>query len=178
MTMPEPTPAQKALKRVLTVSRFNGWSVIIVAGLGILLTLVLGDLLGTCIGLLVGTAGWMEVRGGRKIGRRDIDGMKLLVRSQMLLLIVILIYCVTRLCSFDADTAMGNMTPDMAASLKEVGLERGDILSMVRTAFFTTYVTVAVVTVFYQGGMALYYRRKSALVTEALAAPPQPPQTL
>jgi hypothetical protein len=101
--------------------------------------------------------------------------MKLLVRSQTLLLSVILIYCVTRLGSFDADTAMGNMTPDMAASLKEIGLERGDILSMVRTTFFVTYIAVAVVTVLYQGGMALYYRRKTALVTEALAAPPVVP---
>jgi len=175
MTTPEPTPAQKALKRVLAVSRFNGWSVVIVAGLGILLTLVIGDLLGTCIGLLVGVAGGMEVRGGRKLGRRDPAGMKLLVRSQLLLLSVILIYCVTRLGSFDADTALGNLTPDMEAPLKELGLERGEILSMVRSTFYITYVTVAVVTVFYQGGMALFYRRRTALVSEALAAPPQPP---
>jgi len=175
MTTPEPTPAQKALKRVLTVSRFNGWSVIIVAGLGILLTLVIGDLLGTCIGLLVGFAGGMEVRGSRKLGRRDPAGMTLLVRSQLLLLSVILIYCVTRLGSFDADTALGNLTPDMEAPLKELGLERGEILSMVRSTFYITYVTVAVVTVFYQGGMALFYRRRTALVSEALAAPPQPP---
>jgi len=175
MTTPEPTPAQKALKRVLAVSRFNGWSVVIVAGLGILLTLVIGDLLGTCIGLLVGVAGGMEVRGGRKLGRRDPAGMKLLVRSQLLLLSVILIYCVTRLGSFDADTALGNLTPDMEAPLKELGLERGEILSMVRSTFYITYVSVAVVTVFYQGGMALFYRRRIPLVTEALAAPPQPP---
>ena len=101
--------------------------------------------------------------------------MTLLVRSQLLLLSVILIYCVTRLGSFDADTALGNLTPDMEAPLKELGLERGEILSMVRSTFYITYVTVAVVTVFYQGGMALFYRRRTALVSEALAAPPQPP---
>ena len=43
-------PPAATLKRVLAISRFNGWSVIIIAGLGILLTLVLGDLLGTIIG--------------------------------------------------------------------------------------------------------------------------------
>ena len=175
MTTPEPTPAQKALKRVLTVSRFNGWSVIIIASLGILLTLVLGDLLGTIIGLLAVVSGWMEVRGGRKLRQRDPLGMKWLVRSQLLLLSVVLAYCASRLGSFDADTAMGNMTPDMAASLKEVGLERADILSMVRMTFYVTYVVVAVVCLIYQGGMAFYYGRKTALVTEALAAPPQPP---
>jgi len=174
MSTPEPTPQQKTLKRVLAISRFNGWSVIIIAGIGILLTLVLGDLLGTFIGALAVVSGWMEVRGGRKLKRRDPAGMTWLVRSQMLLLTVVLVYCASRLGSFDADTAMGNMTPDMEASLKEVGLERADILSMVRTTFFTTYVTVAVVTLAYQGGMALYYRSRTQLVTEALASPPVP----
>ena len=173
MPTPAPTPAQKTLKRVLAISRFNGWSVMIIAGLGALLSLVFGDLLGVFIGALAAVSGWMEVRGGRKLRQRDPEGMTLLVRSQMLLLSVIIIYCVTRLGSFDADTAMGNLTPDMAASLKEVGLERADILSMVRTTFFVTYSSVAVVTLFYQGGMALYYRRKTALVTAALASPPE-----
>ncbi len=174
MTTPAPTPAEKTLKRVLTVSRFNGWSVIIIASLGILLSLVLGDLLGAIISGLAVTSGWMEVRGHRKLKRRDPAGMTWLVRSQMLLLTVVLVYCVSRLGSFDADTAMGNMTPDMEASLKEIGLARADILSMVRTTFFATYITVAVVTLLYQGGMALYYRRKTPLVTAALTAPPQP----
>ncbi len=174
MTTPASTPAEKTLKRVLAISRFNGWSVVFIAGLGTLLTLVLGDLLGTLIGLLAVVSGWMELRGHWKLKRRDPTGMTWLVRSQMLLLTVILVYCVSRLGSFDADTAMGNLTPDMEASLKEVGLERADILPMVRTSFLVTYLTVAVVCLIYQGGMALYYRRKTGLVTEALTPPPTP----
>jgi len=174
MTVPEPTPAEKTLKRVLAVSRFNGWSVIIFASLGILLTLLLGDWLGTIIGGLAAVSGWMEVRGHKKLRQRDPDGMKWLVRSQLLLLSVILVYCASRLGSFDADTAMGNLTPDMEAVLKESGLERGDILPMVRMAFFATYLTVTVVTLIYQGGMALYYRSRTRFVTEALTTPPEP----
>jgi hypothetical protein len=174
MTTPAPTPAEKTLKRVLAVSRFNGWSVMIIASLGILLTLLLGDLLGTGIGGLAVVSGWMEVRGHKKLKLRDPAGMKWLVRSQLLLLSVILVYCASRLGSFDADTAMANLTPDMEVVLKEAGLERGDILPMVRMAFFATYLTVTVVTLFYQGGMALYYRSRTAKVTEALTIPPEP----
>ena len=170
MSTPAPTPQEKTLKRVLAISRFNGWSVIIIAGLGILLTLLLGDLLGTCIGALAVLSGWMEVRGHKILKRRDPSGMKWLVRSQMLLLAVVLAYCASRLGSFDADTAMGNLTPDMEAVLKESGLERGDILPLVRMAFLTTYLTVAAVCLIYQGGMALYYRSRTRIVTEALAA--------
>jgi len=172
MTIPAPTPQENALKRVLAVSRLNGWSVIVIATLGTLLTLVLGDLLGTVISLLAVASGWMEIRGNRKLRRRDPEGMKWLVRSQMFLLAVVLAYCASRLGSFDADTAMGNLTPDMEAILKEAGIEKGDILPMVRMAFLTTYLAVAVTCLIYQGGMALYYRRKTRLVTEALSSPP------
>ena len=173
--VPPPTPAQKALARVIKVSRLNGWSVVIVAGLGVLITLLLGDWLGIAIGLLIAGAGGMEVHGGRRLQRRDPDGMKWLVRSQMLLLSLILAYCASRLGSFDDQTVLGNLTPDMEAMLKEAGINRGDIMPMVRSMFLAIYGGFAVVTIFYQGGMALYYRGKTALVTEALNAPPVVP---
>lgn len=177
MTTPAPTPAEKTLQRVLAVSRFNGWSVVVIAGFGILLTLVLGDLLGSIIGMLAVGSGWMEVRGHQKLKQRNPAGMKWLVRSQLFLLSVVLVYCASRLGSFDADTAMANLTPDMEAVLKDAGLERADILPLVRTAFLATYVTVAAVCLIYQGGMALYYRSRTRLVTEALTAPPVVPPT-
>jgi hypothetical protein len=175
MTIPAPTPPEKALKRVLAISRLNGWSVIIIAGLGILLALVLGDLSSVAIGLLVAVSGIMEVRGHKKLRRRDPDGMKLLVRSQMFLLAIILVYCASRLGSFDADTVMGGLTPDMEAILKESGIQKNDILPLVRTAFFTLYLTLAATCLIYQGGLALWYRGKTRLVTEALTVPPAPP---
>src|SRR3972149_1015553 len=113
MTTPEPTPQEKALKRVLKVSRLNGWSVAIFAGLCVLLTLVMGDLLGSVIGLLAVTYGWMEIRGNRLLKRRDPEGMKWLVRAQLFLLAVMLTYCASRLGSFDSDSMLSNLTPDM-----------------------------------------------------------------
>ena len=175
MTAPEPTPQDKALKRVLLVSAIDGWSVTVIASLGVLLTLIIGDWLGTGIGLLVLAAGVLELRGRRQIMRRDSDGLKQLVRAQLFLLAVILVYCTGRLGSFDADTAMANLTPDMEALLKEAGLERADILPLVRITFFATYGGVALLSLLFQGGLILYYRRKTRLVTEALTAPPQSP---
>lgn len=175
MTIPAPTPSQKALKRVLTVSRLDGWSVMVVAGLGTLLTLVLGDWLGTGIGLLIGGAGWMEVHGHKILKRRDPAGMKWLIRSQLFLLALILAYCASRLGSFDEGTVLANLTPDMQAMLKEAGIEKADILPIVHLAFLVLYGGVAVVSLIYQGGMTLYYRSRVRLVTEALAVSPMPP---
>lgn len=175
MTAPEPTPQDKALKRVLLVSAIDGWSVTVIASLGVLLTLIIGDWLGTGIGLLVLAAGVLELHGRRQIMRRDSDGLKQLVRAQLFLLAVILVYCTSRLGSFDADTAMASLTPDMEALLKEAGLERADILPLVRITFFATYGGVALLSLLFQGGLILYYRRKTRLVTAALTAPAQSP---
>jgi hypothetical protein len=175
MTAPPPNPAQLALKRVSGFSRLNGWSVVIVAALGGLLALLLGDWLSFGLGGLVGGLGWLEVKGSRMLRRRDPEGMKWLIRSQLLLLGLILAYCASRLGSFDADTAMANLTPDMEAVLKEAGLTRADILPLVRQMFLALYISVALASILYQGGLALYYRSKTPLVTEALTIPPEPP---
>jgi uncharacterized membrane protein HdeD (DUF308 family) len=174
MSTPEPTSQAKTLRRVLLVSAIDGWSIVAIAGLGTLITLALGDLVGLVVGVLVLAAGVIELRGRRQLQRRDPNGMRLLIRAQLLLLTVILVYCVSRLGSFDADTAMANLTPEMEAILKENGLERADVLPLVQTAFYATYSIVAVVSVIFQGGLTLYYRSRAAAVTAALTPTPEP----
>jgi uncharacterized membrane protein HdeD (DUF308 family) len=162
------TPQEKTLKRVLLVSAIDGWSVIVIAGLGILLTLLLGDLSGLLVGGLVLVAGIIELRGRRRLQRRDADGMKLLVRAQLLLLAVILIYCASRLGSYDQESMLANLTPDMQAVLKESGVEVADILPLVQMVFMATYSLVALLTLLFQGGLVLYYRSRTPIVTAAL----------
>ena len=175
MTDPQSTPPQQALKRVIGLSRLNGWSVVIVAGLGALIALAMGDWLSLGLGLLVGGLGWLEVHGNRLLKKRDATGMKWLVRSQMLLLALILAYCASRLGSFDAENMLANLTPDMEAALKEAGLVRADIVPLVHQIFLALYISVALTSLVYQGGLALYYQSKTPLVTEALTVPPEPP---
>jgi len=173
MATPTLSAPEKALKRVLTISKLNGWSVIAVAALGILLALVLGDWSSVVIGLLVVGSGVMEIRGHNKLKRRDAGGgMRLLVRSQMFLLAVILVYCASRLGSYDSDSMLGNVTPEMKTMLKDSGIEMADLIPLVRLAFYLLYGVLALTCLIYQGGLALFYRGKTALVTQALATPP------
>lgn len=170
--MSTPSPAEKALKRIVTISLLNGWSVAVIAGIGTLLALALGDLLGAFIGLLAVVAGWMEIRGNGKLRRRDPAGLKWLVRAQLFLLTVILAYCASRLGSYDEEVMLANLTPDMEALLQEAGIGRADVVPLVRMAFYGLYGTVAVMVGLYQGGLALYYRSRVKVVTEALTARP------
>jgi hypothetical protein len=168
----EPSPDAKAYRRVMAIAAFDGWSIVGVAAAGSLLSLAFGDLGGLAVGAMVAGAGVMELHGRKRLKRRDAGGMRWLIRAQLFLLTVILVYCVSRLASFDGESAMGNLTPDMAAALKESGLEQADIQPMVHTMFLVLYGSVAVVSAVYQGGMALYYRSRVARVTAAIAAPP------
>ena len=184
MPPPVPTPQEKALKRVLTISRLDGWSLVVIAGLSLLITLLLVEPLGMAISLLILVAGVMELRGRRALQRRDSGGMRLLTRSQMFVLAVILVYCARCIGSFDAGYLKDEVLPEARQSLmswfgisldeflKEGGLTVNDLLLMAQKAVWLLYGTVAIVSLVYQGGLALYYRSKVRLVTEALAATP------
>lgn len=166
---PPPLP-EETLQRVLRLARGNGLSVLIIAGLGTLLSLALGDWVGVAVGAIVAFGGWTELAGRKELLRGDADGMRRLVRAQWIVLGAILVYCVTRMASFDADTALGNLTPDMRTQLAEAGIDVATILPLVKLTFFSAYGMVTLVTLVYQGGMARHYRRRTDVVKAALAA--------
>ena len=85
---PPPRP-EDVLHRVIKLSRLNGWSVAIFAGVCAVGSLAFGDLLGASVGLLVTFGGALEVRGHRMLKRNDAGGMRWLVRSQLVVLAVI-----------------------------------------------------------------------------------------
>ncbi len=164
-----------AKRRVLNISKMNGWSVAVIAGLGAFVSLLFGDMLGCAVGALVLWGGITEIQGNRKLRGGDIDGVRLLVRGQLIVLAVIWVYAVSRLGSFDAEYALSNQTPEMQQILTEAGVDTAELIILIRLFFYVFYGTVMLVTLFYQGGLALYYRGKTKLVSEALANPELPP---
>lgn len=173
---PPPLP-EDVLGRVLRAARANGLSVLIIAALGAIGSLAIGDLEGTAVGLVVAFGGWLELSGRQRLLRGDADGVARLVRAQYVVMGAILVYCVTRLLSFDPDTALSSVTPEMRQELVNEGVDVAAILRLVRILFYTMYSVVAVVTLAYQGGMARYYGKRREIVAQALAARrnPAPP---
>jgi len=175
MAAPLPPPSAQALHGVLRISRLNGWSVAVFAGLGWLVALAMGDLVGVLVGALAIASGGMEIYGHRRLRRRAADGMKWLVRAQLLLLGVILAYAASRLVSFDRELALQNLTPDMRDALRQLDLRAEDLMPLVQQTVWVFYGAVMLTTCIYQGGLTFYYRRRTPLVTQELAAPPVPP---
>lgn len=160
------------LRRVLRLSGINGKSVAIFAGLCALASLAFGDLLGAIVGCFVSFGGITEVRGRNKLRRGDADGMRLLVRAQWLVLGVIWAYAATRIGSFDAMLALENQTPEMQQILTEAGVETAQLITLVKIVFYVFYSVVMLVSLIYQGGLALYYKHRTPMVQAALAQPP------
>lgn len=173
--MAKRTP-KEILHRVMRIARLDGWSIAIVAGLCALVSLATGDLIGGIVGIIVSAGGVVEIRGLRRLTQHDADGgMTLLIRAQLIVLISIWLYALGKLAGFDAESAMSGMTPDMKTMIDQVGLTTADITRLLRVTFYGMYVTVLIVTLIYQGGLALYYRNRREAVREALNATPEIP---
>jgi hypothetical protein len=173
--MAKRTP-NETLHRVMRIARLDGWSIAIFAGLCALVSLVTGDLVGAVVGLIVAAGGVVELRGLKKLTQHDAEGgMTLLIRAQLIVLGSIWCYALGKLAGFDAETAMNGMTPDMKTMIDQVGLSTAEIVRLLRVTFYGMYATVLVVTLIYQGGLALYYRNRRETVREALTAPPEIP---
>ena len=188
MTIPPVTPQAKALKGVLRLSALDSWGIVVIGGLSLLLTLASFELMGIMVSALVLAGGVIEMRGRNALKRRDAaTGMKLLVRAQLLILTVLLVYCARCLGSFDAGYVRDELIPEanqmllatlgitLSDFLAESGMTVDELVAKVHLTFVLIYGSVAVLTLLFQGGLALYYRKRTQLVTEALAAPPQPP---
>jgi hypothetical protein len=181
--MKSPRSPEDVLRRVIRLSRLNGWSVALFAGVCTLVSLALVDPIGISVCLLVALGGALEVRGQRMLTRRDADGMRWLVRSQFVVLGVIWTYAATRLASFDAGYLQEQVIPNARELLSalgmnfdlvlgQAGLDSNTVVPFVRLMFVTLYGSLMLVTLIYQGGLALYYRHRTAAVEEALKAPP------
>jgi hypothetical protein len=162
----EPSPAD-TLRKVIKIAQVNGMVVVCpVAGLCALVEVALGDWFGAVVGFLVAASGWSEWHGAKLLKRGEAHGMAWLVRSQLYLLGLILLYALTQMARYNPALVRSLITPDMAQMYENSGV---DIQDVVRIAYYALYGTLAVTTLFYQGSLALFYRRHTAAVRTALA---------
>jgi hypothetical protein len=163
---PKPSPAE-TLRKVIKIAQVNGMVVVFPTScLCALAAVCLGDWRSTLIGLLVAAAGWSEWHGAKLLKRGEARGLGWLVRSQLYLLGLILFYALTQMARYNPAYVRSLISPEMAQMYEGSGM---DIQDVVRIAYYALYGSLAVATLFYQGGLALLYRRRTAAVQTALA---------
>jgi hypothetical protein len=158
-----PSPA---LRRLLAVARFDGWSIIVAAGLGLLLALAQGARGFAGVSLLALFAGVAELQGRRLLLRGDPAGRGWLVGVQAVLLALVWAYAWYRWQHFDAmgfwhqlpAPIQSQLSLQMALAGLDPEFDRVVLLELTNRL---TCATLAFVTLLYQGGMILYYRRSA-----------------
>lgn len=176
--MPD-TPAEKTLRRVLLISGIDGWSITLFAGLCTLISLLFGEWIGVSIGALITAAGVLELRGRKRLIKGEPDGMSGLVRAQIIILGVVLLYSLQNLLAYDEAVLLGQVTPEIRSFVSQwFGLSIADLQPMLKPIYCGTYLTVIGVTVLFQGGLALYYHSRRTQVAQALATRQPAPNSL
>ncbi|MFI5357415.1 MAG: hypothetical protein ACHQ4G_08785 [Opitutales bacterium] len=168
--MQPPLLPEETFTRVYRLARIDGTGVLAIAGAFALAAGFVGDRMGVTIGLLVAGAGAVELHGAQLLRDGETRAMGWLITSQFYLLAVVLAYCAWRLLNFDPAFVDTVLTPEMRAGFLQAGYAPGELHELVRRIYYATYSVVAVVTLLYQGGMALFYSRRRAPVAKAIAA--------
>jgi len=178
MQKPPPLPSE-VLARVLRTSGIDGFSLVFIAGGFGLISSAFADGLGALVGGLAAGAGMIELRGRQKLRAGDVRGITWLVRSQLILLAVILFYVAYQLRNFDPLPLLANIEASLASAQRSLGLEVTSLASsyglsekefsaFIQTATRVAYVAVGFISVLFQGGLAVYYHRRAQAVANAL----------
>lgn len=172
---PPPLPGP-VTRRVLALSRLNGWGVAGFALLSALAALIRTDLLivGWC--MLAAASGFMELHGRGRLALGKPAGVGWMIGAQFWLLGVILTYVWLRWTEFEA-AAFWDSLPALAQNevnrqLAAAGIgedERPAFLAYLNAAICLSLVLTSLV---YQGGLALYYAFKLRAVRNEIASPP------
>jgi hypothetical protein len=143
------------LRRAAKYARSNGLGYAVFGVLTMLLSLPLdlpGLLLGACL-LAVGVA---QQRTAPRLVAGDPASPQLLARNELLLLAAITAYAVAQMTFLRAG---------MSSELETLGDSAGvDVAGLVDTIAGAVYGGVILISVLYQGGMALYFRRRGPIV--------------
>ena len=173
MSSKPPLLPAEIVARLLRVAHFDGASVLGLCGVLAIVSAWYGDLTGAVIGVLIAGAGAFELHGAGLLKAGKPRGLNWLVASQLYLLAAILSYVGWRLTSYNPAAVRRILEPALhlpviQAMLDMAGATEADLLVMVRPLYFAGFRLVAVGTLLYQGGMALYYHRRRAAVAAAL----------
>lgn len=167
--MQPPLLPATVLARLLRLAKLDGAVVLALAGAFTLVSASAGNRWEMLIGLLIAGAGAFELHGAGLLQGGEIRGLRWLVVSQLYLLVTVLLYVGLRLVSFDPSLINLIMTDTLRQRYLDAGLTSEQIDQVVQWSYHLTYAIVGVLTVVYQGGMAIYYYRRRTAVAAALA---------
>lgn len=161
-----PLLPEETLIRVLRIARFDGLGALILGTLFALMAAAAQEGPFAVIGLLAAGAGAIELHGVSLLREGEIRGMRWLIASQPLLLLIIWSYGVLRLVHFEMPPLTDGLSHLAGLSAEQWGMSVDEYF---RTLNAMTVAVLAVVALIYQASMTIYYLRRREPVAKALA---------
>ena len=171
--MPE-TDEHARRRRLIRLSKINGWSVTGIAGGFALLSLFSLSWVGVIVGTVATGAGITEIRGHRRLEAGRPGARGLMVGSQVMLVLCVLLYCWWRLASFDPDDPLaiiGGAEGQIRELAELAFVSMSELEAQVARIYALTYKLVAGLTLALQGGLALYYWVQVGRVQAVMTTP-------
>lgn len=161
------------LARVHTMARRNGLSILIVASAGAVLQAAGHDLVGAVAALLAAGAGAMEIHGASLLRQGAKEAVAWMIRAELFLLGVILLYCYLRLVNPHLDEMRAAFRASLELpmmrsrwdELQQLGFTEDMYLHLVNRL---TCIALTLASLLYQGGMVFYYSRRRRPIETAL----------
>ncbi len=157
----------EVLQRTRRAAAVNGGSIVAVAGLSALFSLLFGSGFGCAVGLAFAATGAMELRGRSLLARDAQHAGRWLLGAQLVFFALVVAYAGYQLIALTAADILQVMSPDMLALLKQrlevqTGMQLPDAVigETLLRAMHLVYWVLIVVSFFYQGAVAWYYQRR------------------
>jgi len=157
---------QKRFRRIFSISKMNGWSITIVAGIFTLFSLLSGDISGIIISGFVTCCGIIELFGRSKLLKYEDQSAVILPGSQILLLITIWIYAISNLLTISPESIKKSVSQDILMLMSSFLGSQSEVFNLVTEVLKMTYISLIIVTAIYQGGLAIYYRKGTRYLLE------------
>ncbi len=169
---PPPLP-EETFARVLRLASFDGRVLVALAGTFAIFSAIDHQAAPTVAAVLAVGMGLTELHGTNRLRAGFIDGINWIVGSQVGLMLTLFLYAGWRIAEFDVQAFINTLPPDvlatMEAQLRSQGVSVDELPKHLLVLNILLFGLLAVVAFFYQGGMALYYRRKRAAIATVLA---------
>jgi hypothetical protein len=158
----------KPIRRAIRVASFNAWSTLIVAVCSAPFALLSID--GYVVFAALAISAYNEFRGRRRLVDFDPSGATILGWNQLFLLAVITAYCLWAM--YNGLTGENQIAAELANN-EDVKAALGDVGVLYRQLTVLVYGSVIAISAIFQGGNAIYYFTRRAVVEDYLATTPE-----
>lgn len=149
----------KPLRRAISVARFGGWTTGFFAFVSAVFLVFGVDARAIMVTVGLAIVSYNEFRGARLLSRLDRQAPNLLAWNQVGFAAVLVVYCAWSLWYHLTTTSQSSQLLESMG-----GADWGWVSELERTLYLAMYGSIAALSIIFQGGTALFYRRRNTMI--------------